>query len=151
MVYKISVIALFMVFSTASFSQLKLCDRGLTKEVKLHANGKVKSEGYYKNGIKIGKWAHYYDTGSKESTAYYDSKGDRSGKWTSWYKNGQKWNTVCFNKGAAKGHWTYWYQNGNKWHKLSYADGEVHGKWTFWLEDGKLNDTGRYKDMARKG
>ena len=152
MVNKISIVLLSLAFSTASFAQIKLCDNGLAKEVKRYANGSIKSEGYYKNGVKTGKWNYYYEVGGKESVRYYDSKGLPNGKWTYWYQNGQKWNTVSYNKGEIDGHWTYWYRNGNKWHQLSYHDGAVYGKWTFWQEDGSLNESGRYKgDTSRKG
>lgn len=152
MAKKISMLALFVIFSTMAFSQIKLHGNGLAKEVKFYADGNVKVEGYFKNGVKNGKWIHYYAEGSVESIRYYDSKGAPNGKWTYYYKDGQKWNTVNYNKGELNGQWTYWYQNGNKWHQLSYSEGEVRGRWTFWEEDGSLNGSGRYReDTARKG
>jgi len=144
-------IALLLMFSTAAFSQIRLGKNGLQRDVKLHANGKLKSLGFYKNGLKNGKWIEYYDNGTKSNEKFYNNEGIATGKWTYWYKNGEKWSAASYKQGELDGQWTYWYKNGKKWHQLSYSEGEVLGKWTFWLESGKVNDRGTYADTAQKG
>lgn len=145
MVNKINITLLLLVISTVSFAQIRLCNHGLIKSVELYADGNIRAEGFHKNGVKSGKWTHYYKTGQKESTRYYDAKGAPKGTWTYWYEDGQKWNTVGYKKGELNGHWTYWYENGNKWHQLNYNGGEVIGKWTFWFEDGSVIGAGKYE------
>ena len=38
---------------------------------KYYANGKIEYEGYYKNGVKDGKWITYYNTGRIKVVCHY--------------------------------------------------------------------------------
>ena len=55
----------------------------LVKATYYHANGKVKQEGFYKDGKVHGKWISYAENGKKLSLGEYKN-GQKSGKWFFW-------------------------------------------------------------------
>ncbi len=52
-----------------------------------------KSEGYYKNNKKEGKFTYWYNNGAKYTEGEYKNDAMK-GKWTYWYKDGKKWKEV---------------------------------------------------------
>ena len=52
-----------------------------------HSNGKVKEQGAYKDGEKVGKWMFYWKTGLKKAEGFY-SKGVPAGTWTYYNSSG---------------------------------------------------------------
>lgn len=138
-------------FNFQSQAQVMLMDNGVAHDVSYYKSGKKKEEGYFKYGIKCGKWVEWYESGQRKSVKYYDQNGLLNGKWTYWYETGQKWNTLVYKDGEINGKWTYWYKNGRKWHELTYANGEVEGKWIFWYKNGKVIDKGFYEELNWKG
>jgi antitoxin component YwqK of YwqJK toxin-antitoxin module len=67
-----------------------------------YANGKMKEEGAYRGGEKVGQWTYYWKNGSKKTVGRYD-KGKPTGTWIYYsdtgaslgkgtYKNGKMWN-----------------------------------------------------------
>jgi antitoxin component YwqK of YwqJK toxin-antitoxin module len=55
----------------------------LVKVTYYHDNGKVKQEGFYKDGKVHGKWISYAENGKKLSLGEYNN-GVKSGKWFFW-------------------------------------------------------------------
>jgi len=66
-----------------------------------YPNGKIKEEGFYKDGKKTGLWQFYWKDGAKKVTGAY-VKDEPHGQWifydesgkvigTGTYKNGQMW------------------------------------------------------------
>ncbi|RXR20745.1 membrane-binding protein [Flavobacterium amnicola] len=55
----------------------------LVKATYYHDNGKVKQEGFYKDGKVHGKWISYAENGKKLSLGEYKN-GQKSGKWFFW-------------------------------------------------------------------
>ncbi len=82
-------------------------------------NGKIRSLGYYKIGL-------------------------RDGKFNAWYENGQKKVEVNFKDGRQNGKATGWYENGQKHAESNFKDGERHGKRTEWNENGQIKEEKYY-------
>ncbi len=55
----------------------------LVKATYYHANGKVKQEGFYKDGKVHGKWVSYDESGKKLAMGEYKN-GEKAGKWFFW-------------------------------------------------------------------
>jgi antitoxin component YwqK of YwqJK toxin-antitoxin module len=58
----------------------------LVKVTTFHDNGKVKQEGFYKDGKVHGKWVSYAENGKKISLGEYVN-GKKTGKWFFWNAN----------------------------------------------------------------
>lgn len=55
----------------------------LVKVTYLHENGKIRQEGFYKDGKLQGQWVCYDANGNKVAVAEYN-KGQKVGKWYFW-------------------------------------------------------------------
>jgi len=55
----------------------------LVKATYYHENGKIKQEGFYKEGKVHGKWISYAENGKKTSLGEYKN-GEKTGKWFFW-------------------------------------------------------------------
>lgn len=82
--------------------------------VSKHPNGVIYMKGEYKNGVRIGQWDSYYETGKLWSEMFYDLTGKKSGP------------NVVF------------YENGNKRYEGNFLNDEQVGTWSFYDESGKL-------------
>ena len=61
----------------------------LVKATYYYDNGKIKTEGFFKDKKLTGKWVSYNKAGVKTSIANYEA-GKKVGKWIVWTKNGIK-------------------------------------------------------------
>ena len=74
-----------------------------------YKNGQIKTEGYYKDTKRTGKWIWWNENGQKDSEIYYkDGKCD--GKWTWWHDNCQKKLEGYYRNENRNGKWIYWYK-----------------------------------------
>ena len=88
----------------------------LTKEINFHPNGKKYIEGHYKDGLRDGYWA-------------------------SWYNDGQLWSEGNFKKDKSDGERTVYHPNGTLHYKGTFDMGKRVGVWTFYDEAGvKVNE-----------
>lgn len=55
----------------------------LVKATYYHDNGKIKQEGFYKDGKVHGKWVSYGENGKKLSLGEFNN-GEKTGKWFFW-------------------------------------------------------------------
>ncbi|MEI7594311.1 MAG: hypothetical protein WCK02_01085 [Bacteroidota bacterium] len=92
------------------------------EEISYHSNGKVFTQGKFKNQQK-------------------------DGLWTSFYPNGIKWSETLFKEGLSEGKTTTWYDNGKLRYEGVYAKGKPSGIWKYWDLNGKLVFE---KDYAKK-
>ena len=58
----------------------------LVKATYFYDNGKVKQEGFYKDGKVHGKWTSYSESGNKISLGEFN-RGQKTGKWFFWNQN----------------------------------------------------------------
>jgi antitoxin component YwqK of YwqJK toxin-antitoxin module len=71
------------------------------------STGEKKLEGYYKNGLKNGKWKWWSEDGKMNSSGTYKI-GNQDGGWTYWYESGQKKEEGTYKDGNQDGGWTYY-------------------------------------------
>lgn len=79
-----------MLFSGLIFAQVVEpkyeIEGNLVKATYYHENGKVKQQGFYKDGKVHGKWISFSEAGDKTSIGEYN-KGNKTGKWFFWNQN----------------------------------------------------------------
>ena len=88
-------------------------EKTMVKEATFYADGAVRMEGEFLNGIKHGRWISYYE-------------------------NGSRWSEGNFTDGINNGTTITWHENGQKYYKGYYKNGERAGTWKFWGDDGEF-------------
>lgn len=133
-----------------------------------YSDGKLRSEGDYKDSERVGKWVFYFPNGKIEQEGSYDVNGRIKGKWKWYYDTGNILREENFINGLRDGMMIEYSDSGNvittgefvegleegKWiyelgdHKEigTYQMGEMHGEWKHWYNNGKLSFEGNYVD-----
>jgi uncharacterized protein len=117
-----------------------------------YANGDLKSEGKYANGVKTGEWKYYFSDGKTYETGKYDKNGKQTGKWLWYYpqppiggKGGGKIRRESnYTKGQEDGDFLEYNDSGMVITRGMYMDGLREGTWVYQLENYK--SIGRYTD-----
>ena len=113
-----------------------------------YSSGELKSEGSYKDNLKIGNWKYYYINGDLEQTGDYQ-RGLASGLWTWYYPNGQVWREEEYFMGQEEGISTEYSDSGTVLAKGNYIEGLRDGKWFFEIHDHR--EEGRFFEGERTG
>ena len=115
----------------------------------LYDNGKIKTEGSFKNGERDGEWI-IYKWGQKVAEGEYKN-GKEDGKWT-FFEDDPPYHMTgkgFFKDGNQVGKWTDGYENGQKRWEGTYKNGEQDGVWTYWSENGQKSEERTYKGGKR--
>jgi len=91
----------------------------LVKEVVYHSNGKKYIEGNYKNDLREGYWASWFDNGNLWSEGEF-KEGESHGKRTVYHSTGKLYYEGNFNMGKRVGIWTFYDEAGNKKNEIDY-------------------------------
>ena len=114
-------------------------------------NGKIIAEGVLTDaGKKEGHWKEYYDDGKLKSEGDY--KNDKkTGRWRYYYHNGQLEETGEYVDGKPVGDWYWYYPSGKILRKMTYYNGLPDGVITEYDEDGNVILKGNYLEGKRQG
>ena len=96
--------------------------------------------------VTDGESLTFYDNGKMKFQGFMKN-GKRDGLWRSFYENGAKWSETTFDQGKKTGRTTTWYENSQMRYDGFYTNDVESGKWTFWDENGKQTQT---KDYDKK-
>ncbi|GAP42222.1 protein containing MORN repeat variant [Lentimicrobium saccharophilum] len=91
----------------------------LLKEVVFHQNGKKYIEGNYKNGLREGYWASWYDDGTLWSEGEFRD-GESHGKRSVFHPNGTLYYEGRFDMGKRVGVWKFYDENGGLVNEIDY-------------------------------
>lgn len=91
----------------------------LVKEVQYHPNGKKYIEGGYKDDLRDGFWASWYDDGQLWSEGEFRN-GKSHGRRTVYHPNGQKYYEGTFDMGKRTGVWVFYNEEGLKIKEVNY-------------------------------
>lgn len=115
-----------------------------------YANGKKKSEKYYKAGKKYGAWRAWHGNGKIAEMGHYNA-GKHVGARKTWFENGHIETEEFYDNGKFVGMWKKYHENGRLAMIQSYKAGEKNGVWKEWFENGQLVYEGHYKDGEKVG
>ncbi len=114
-----------------------------------YLDGKIKSEGTYKNGKKVKLWKYYHPNGQLEQKGSYTDYGREDKQWVWYYEDGQLHREEFYYNGLQDGHSVEYYPNGEIISEGDYVEGKKNGQWT--LDYGDHSEKGNYLDDNRKG
>lgn len=93
---------------------------GITERIEYYPNGKLRSKGYYRGGMKDGEYSLYYKNGKLEALITYRND-TLEGPSKIFYPNGKLKEETYFSNGKPEG-WSYEYwENGEKKQALHFA------------------------------
>ena len=121
-----------------------------------------KLEGFYRNGLKNGKWKWWNEDGGLDSTGSY-KKGLMHGQWEFYFSNGNlkgkgqyrdgngsNRGDTGISKHGRHGKWTFWYEGGQKVEQ-NWKNGKEDGLYTTWYENEQKKQKLTYKNGKVEG
>jgi len=111
----------------------------------------VVEEGFYKDGLKEGKWTKYYNNNRVEHVLTFKSN-KLDGLATFYYKNGKKKEEGIWKKNRWIGDYKYFFKNGNLRNEWKYNEtGKRTGVQKYYHENGKLKIEGAWENGKESG
>jgi hypothetical protein len=102
-----------------------------------YQEGKLKSTGKYREGLKDGVWYTAHDNGSLWYKQTY-LLGVLNGEIYWYYRNEQLMYKGNYLNGKAEGQWRSYYITGQPQGIYHHHEGEKDGEWLFYNEDGSI-------------
>lgn len=75
------------------------------KFISYYEDGTIKDKGYYKMGVKVGKWKSFSAGGSLISEVSFNNLGKKDGIWKVWNDNGELSAIMIYDSGNRIGNW----------------------------------------------
>jgi antitoxin component YwqK of YwqJK toxin-antitoxin module len=108
-------------------------------------NGKLLSEGKYKNGKREGKWTQYFVDGLV-SAEYNYVDGEFHGEQTEFFRSGKKNSVSWYKNGARDGYQVVLYQNGQVSREGWQVNDNNQQQWLSYYPDGTIDQDNYYRD-----
>ncbi|MCR9152804.1 MAG: hypothetical protein NXI09_01730 [Bacteroidetes bacterium] len=113
-----------------------------------YKDGSLKSEGAYKDDLKVGRWRYYYTNNVLEQQGSYNA-GRAQGMWEWYYSTGDLLREEEYNLGLEDGMSIEYNDTGAVIAQGTYVDGMKEGLWTSTINDHK--EVGEYFEGLRSG
>lgn len=121
--------------------------QGFWKEY--YPNGIIKSQGHYKDNLRVGSWEFYYPDGAIEQKGSYDNKGRPENRWIWFYNNGEVLREENYRHGKLDGLVTEYDPEGNIIAQGEYIDDQREGFWR--IKTAGFTEEGEYSEGLRSG
>jgi len=99
--------------------------------------GKIKSELYYKEGFKSGPSKSYYSNSNIKSLTFY-KKGKRDSVFYEYFEDGKVKKEGKYKDGKLEGEMKAYYENGKVLSLLNYKNNKKHGEQRYFYDSGQL-------------
>jgi len=109
--------------------------------------GKIKSEGWIKNGIKTGYWRFYHSNGELSEKGHF-TNDKRTGYWYFYSEKGKILEEGHYKNGAKSDWWLFYDTFGNVNHKCQLNDGKKNG-YCLMYKNNDIVKAEKYEDGKR--
>lgn len=109
-----------------------------------YPHGKIKAEGWLKNGLKEGYWKFYHRNGNLSEKGHY-RKGLRHAYWYFYKENGKPKQEGHYSKGKMSDWWLFFNSQGTVNHKCQLSNGRKNG-YCLQYENEKLTSAEKYQN-----
>jgi len=113
-----------------------------------YRDGSLKSEGNYKDDLKVASWRYYFEDGSVEQEGVYNA-GAASGEWNWYFINGETRRTEEFYNGLEDGMSIEYNDSGAVIAQGEYVEGFKEGEWFTNVND--YREEGAYFEGLKTG
>lgn len=135
---KLAILVLFFF----SFGNASEDSRSYHKEY--YQKGKVKAEGWVKNGLKEGYWKFYHPNGRLSEKGHY-KRGQRQDYWYFYTQKGNPRQAGHYRKGKKADWWLFFDTQGKVNHKCQLNNGEKNGYCLQYMNE-KLTSAEKYRN-----
>jgi antitoxin component YwqK of YwqJK toxin-antitoxin module len=87
---------------------------------KYSMQGKIRMEGEYNHGVKVGTWKMYNEHGDLVRQEEYNDEGEPHGKWETWYGHGRLKSEINYKNGMKEGKVVYYSHRGEKMYEAVF-------------------------------
>ena len=88
--------------------------------ISYYKNQMKQEEGYYRGGLKFGKWKKWSLEGVLLSETFYDVNGKKHGSWKIWDNEGNIKALMVYENGKRVGSWKTWGSDGQIAQTINY-------------------------------
>ncbi|WP_209402272.1 toxin-antitoxin system YwqK family antitoxin [Pseudozobellia sp. WGM2] len=138
MLRKLSFVIL-TIFFLASFSE-----QNGTYQKEYYDNGRLKSEGWTKNGIKVNYWKFYHPNGKLSEEGHFQNN-KRIKYWHFYDQDGKHLQEGHYQKGTKTDWWLFYDSNGKVNHKCQLKNGKKNGYCLKYLDE-QLTSAEKYQN-----
>jgi antitoxin component YwqK of YwqJK toxin-antitoxin module len=104
-----------------------------------HTNGAKWTQGSYQDGVKVGLWKTWNDSGQLVQEYFADN-----GYFKSWFANGQAESVGEMKNSTKNGAWTFYHSNGQLMKKVEFENDELNGHVIEYYPNGQKKFEGDY-------
>jgi len=110
-----------------------------------YPNGAVRVQGDLENGLAVGQWITFSQTGDTLEFKHWKS-GQLDGPFVEFYQNGTKSRSGAWKMGMEHGYWQSWYPEGHRSMEQNWDAGERNGYFAFYHQQtGNVLESGYYR------
>lgn len=121
-----------------------------TETTIFHHNGKIMSEGFYRQKNKDSLWK-YFDIESTLLKEEFYKNNQNEGVWKVYYDNGNVAEEVQWHLGKRNGIWKQYFQDGKVKIVGNFIDDEKQGEVSYYYTTGRTKISGQYDKSLRTG
>lgn len=114
-----------------------------------YPDGKIRSEGEYKDNKPVGEWKYFYPDGKLEQSGKYTNSGKLTGTWRWYYDNGQLRLEEVYSAGVRDGDHTEYGEDGKIIDHGEFVKGLEEGTW--FTISGDFIEKGNFRDGMKTG
>jgi len=112
-----------------------------------YANGQIKEEPSFKDGVRDGEWIQYFENGKKKSEEMY-ANAKPNGLWTTWHEStSKKASERTYRRGNLDKGFREWWENGKIKTEGQYLVNKKQGAWMYY-DPGRRS---RYEHYTTRG
>lgn len=131
--------SILTIFFLGSFSE-----QNSTYQKEYYDNGKLKSEGWTKNGIKADYWKFYHPNGKLSEEGHFQNN-KRTKYWHFYDQDGKHLQEGHYLKGTKTDWWLFYDSNGKVNHKCQLKNGKKNGYCLKYLDE-RLTSAEKYQN-----
>ena len=120
------------------------------KVIQNYDDGKIKFQGEYLEGLKIGEWTEFFEDGNKKAIRNF-SIGKKDGFFEIFFNDGKTKLRGEYLGGKENGEWAEHREDGKLIYVGNYKVGELDGRWQNFHDNGRLYSMGFYVDGLKEG
>ena len=129
----------------------RLTEKGKLKNGKLdgvfeiyYDNDQLYTRGNYTEGIPVGLWEYFYDSGLLQRKTHYNEQGEEDGYFEKYHENGKLASTGYYKNAEWDGLHETFYENGQVSRRSSFKDGQLLEDSEYFDQDGVPIDSDEY-------
>lgn len=113
--------------------------------------GKLREEGEFRNGKRVGTWRLWFETGTQRREEHFSSEGVQDGLVREWYANGVLATEMTLNHGIPSGRAIINYTDGRIGEEAVFKNGQIEGLNIEYAHSGQYKRVTDFSKIPHRG